>query len=80
MHDERAGGEAGPLEEVLRLAVTGQRERVDADAPGRVRPVDEVGRERLADPDRTRLGLDVEVADDGERARRRARVSNSSVP
>ena len=51
VHHEDARREAGPLEEVLRLAIAGQRGRVDPDAPG-FRAVARPAARRAAPPPR----------------------------
>ncbi len=80
VHHERAGGEAAALEEVLRFAVAGERERVDADASGGDAELDEVGGNRLPHADAARLGLDVQSRRSRRAACRRASVSSSRVP
>src|SRR6266404_8057951 len=63
VHHERASGEAGSLEEVLRVAGAGKRVRVDADAAGRGAELDDEVSDRLPHPDCPCLSLYEEVAD-----------------
>ena len=90
VHHQEARGEAGPLEEVLRLAMAGQRGRVDTRASGLGAERDQLLDEQLPHPDRPASGSHVDLVDHAEpgavaqhldHARSRSRRScSSSVP
>ena len=72
MHHQEARGEAGPLEEVLRLAVTGKRRRRRRPThPASDAERDEPLHEQLPHPDRPGLGLHVDLARSRRAASRR---------
>src|SRR5437773_1851719 len=66
MHGERPRGEVVFFEEVLGGPVTGQRDRVDPDAPTFGAEGDEVVDDALPHPDLARSLVDEEIGDDAE--------------
>ena len=63
MDDDGAGGQAGPLIQVLRLAIAGEGDAVDADTTVRSRPRKRGVDQRFPDADGARLGVDVHEGD-----------------